>query len=327
MERTKLHYELFDHRHPTAKQIQERYKPRDLSEMAGLTRADIADAILHLTPGHYLILPELGWENDVYSNPFRRFSVPLDTPARFRKFAPEIDVVKSGITLKKIRERQLTPRSAFRALEQPEVREKLRKGNYRGVGWWSPRSRRHNILWFDVLAEGQEYARMFEDDFDTEYLFADAYQHVPSFSREDRVYITPLKVLPVTPGQACIEWLETFAQCGCEDSFYMGAKTKKKADDAYEALYKYVNPEQIICRHNWAQRKLVEKASREGRTPLRLLLEWPNATGLLNYWLTLKTKTLIRGRRLRRPLKTEINILCGNGIGYAGVSYMLDLSE
>jgi hypothetical protein len=330
-ERAQMELDHFDHRHPSPKRIKESYtRFVDLRDKNGLIWDDISDAVSGLKPGYGLWLPEGDcWDRAaVYRDRKTGVEVPLDTPQRFRKFGPQIDVVKSGTTLRRIREERITLRSAFReVLGDPAVREAMRERSFRGIGFWSPRSRRHNIVWFDVPVEGQRYAEMFGDEFQTGYLFADAYQSTPSFSRLDRSYITPLRVLPVTEmdGTYYIEGLETVAVCGCEDAFHTGSGGKKKVHDDFEAVFKYANPEQVICRHNWAQRGIAEKLSREQEGAKQILVQQPRATGLVNPWYNLKTRTLIG--KGRRPLKAEIGVYLGHVIGYMGPEESFDLSE
>ena len=335
-ERNQALKDLFDHKHPEVTALTDRYRGRtvDYSDERGMTGRDIADAILSCPPSKLLILPDRDyWDRGLaYRHRQTGIEILYDTPARFRKFADSVDIVKSNARLRDIREQQLTPREAFMELGTDENRERLLAGNVRGIGWWSPRARRHNIVWFDVPAEGQKYGEFLKKEFSVDYLFSDAYMEVPSFSNIDEGYITPLRVLPVTArgGECFIEWLETIAQCDCKDAFFMGASSKKyeARHDEFEALYRYTNPEQAVCRHNWAQRRLVYRASRErGEKPLQFDL--PGARGLLGFWHVAKTRTLIRKGKKghRRPLKTEIGIWCGHAIGYAGPEAMFDLSE
>lgn len=336
-DRSQMLKELFDHKHPEITALRERYGDRvaDYSEERGMSGSDIADAIFSCPPGRMLILPDQNyWDK---SKPFKYKEtgedIPYSTPGRFRKFADCVDITRSKTTLSEIRERRLTPRTAFRELGTEENKRKLLAGNIRGIGWWSPRARRHNVVWFDVPAEGQKYGEFLEKEFGIDYLFADAYMQVPSFSDVDEGYITPLRVLPVTVrnGWFFVEWLETVAQCDCKDAFFMGAGSKKLRQperDRFEAYFRYANPEQAICRHNWAQRRLVYRASRQ-KGDLPLQVDLPGAKGLLGFWHTAKTRTLIRDGKKghRRPLKTEIGIWCGHAIGYAGPEAMFDLSE
>jgi len=327
-ERTTLEHELFDHRYPLVSTIREKYKEAvDLTRYENLSRENIADAVLTLKGNQYLILPEINYFS-TYVDKKRGLVIKINTPQKFRKFGEQIDIVKSDITIREIKEQKLTLRKAFKNLDNPENREKLKNGSYRGIGWWSPRSRRHNILWFDVPVEGQKYLDFFRNEFKTEYLYADAYQEIPSFSRLDRSYITQLNVLPVTEknNEYCVESLETFAKCSCEDAFYMGIKSHLR--DETEAIYKYINPEQIICKHNWAQRILAEELSQKNEKAKKILTKIPKATGLINPWFVLKTRTIVLEEGgARRPLKTEIGILCGNIIGYLGASNTFDLEE
>jgi len=330
--RSQFSLDLFDHMYPSVGRAKEKYTFIDKSEYKGLTRNDIADAVLNLKHNEALIIPAgMYWGNETFRHKKSGTEIPIDSPARFRKFGPQIDIVKSDVTIREIKDKKLTPRNVFKqVLSDSETREKLKNGNYRGIGFWSPRSRRHNIIWFDVLAEGQKYLDTFNKEFGTGYQFADAYQYVPSFQQIEGVRTTPLKVLPVTErdGEFYVEWLEEYAQCSCADAFFMGARGKKKIDHKFEGIYKYMNPEQIICRHNWAQRILAEKEPEKNPDAKPLLVKLPKATGFLEPWRKTKMQVYIRYEKgLRRPYKAEITAGCGNFLGILEPDYAFDLSE
>jgi hypothetical protein len=332
--RSEISRMLFDHKYPPASWVYTRYtrhKHSDLSDKSGLMGEDIADAVLQLKDEQALILPEKTYfGGKPYKSKKSGTIVPLDTSPRFRKLGPSIDIVKSGITIKEIKEKKPTPRKAFReALSDPETRGNMKNGLYRGFGYWSPRARRHNIIWFDVPAEGQAYFSILKDKFGTEFQSADAYQSVPSFGQIDGVRFQGIRVLPVTKGEGeyFVEWLEENVTCTCKDSFFMGAKSKKKEVGEFQNVYKYANPEQVVCRHNWAQRLLAEEdGQKPGNTPL--LVKWPRATGFMDPWEKIKTQVYIKdGTGLRRPLKSEVGIFCQYVLGTLEPEEAFDMTE
>jgi hypothetical protein len=331
--RSQLSLDRFDHGHPTVSRAKETYKDfKDMTIYEGLTRSEIAESVLNLKENNGLIIPAgTYWGNEKFRHRKTGSEIEINSPARFRKFGPEIDIVSSGMTIKEIKDSRLTPRKAFlKALSDPSVRENLLNCSYRGIGFWSPRARRHNIIWFDVLAEGQAYLDFFKNEFETIFQFADAYQDVPSFKQIEGVRTTLLKVLPVTErnGEYFIEWLEEFAQCSCADAFFMGAKSRKKTKDESEGIFKYINPEQIVCRHNWAQRQLAEKEAESNPNMKPLLVRWPRATGLMEPWRKAKTHVFVSDEGgLRRPYKAELGPMMGNILGTMNPHYAFDLSE
>ena len=321
---------LFDHEYPPVSWVGKKYVPIDRSDYK-MTGPEIADSILNLRDNKAaLILPDrMYYGGKPYKPKKSGISVPLDTSPRFRKFGPTVDIVKTGTTIKGIKEAKLTPRKAFRqALNDPETRESMMAGMYRGFGYWSPRSKRHNVIWFDVPAEGSAYLSLKKAGFSSEYQFADAYQTVPSHAQIDGVRFQGMRVLPVTQrdGWFYVEWLEEAATCACKDSFFMGAGSKKKQDAMFENVYKYANPEQMVCRHNWAQRMLAEEEGEGGEKPL--LVKWPRATGFMNPWKKAKTQVYIKdGSSLRRPMKSEVGVFCQYILATLNPEEAFDLSD
>ncbi len=329
--------EFFDPALPAVREIREKYGRRliDLNQYECLTHRDVADAILRAgRRGEALCIPPGSryriWDR---GSIFRRKgkSIRLNTALRFKKYGPEIDLTKSGTGVKEIKERELTPRKAFREkLGDPGVRKALLEGSYRGVGWWDPKKRTHRITPFDVFAEGHKFNDFYGKDMVVEFQYADCRVTVPSLSREGRDYIIEVRVLPVTEenDDCLVEWLMTEATCGCEDRFFRGAKSKLREDDEAKCFFKYANPEHTHCRHFWGVlEKVTERSYRDPKT-LPLLVEFPKVTGLLSPWHALKTRTLIGNEKAaRRPLKAEIGILCGKVIGYEGPESMFDLSD
>jgi hypothetical protein len=338
--RSKLAREWFDPYYPSPRIINEKYKGRivDLTGKKGITRENVLYAIVTLKSNQALIIPDLNYYDigSTYEDRKRSLSVPINSASRFRKFGKQIDLVKSNTRIRDIKEQGLTMREAFKEIfSNKEIKKMLVNENYRGIGYWSPRSRRHNIIWFYVPAEGLIYARMFKDEFDTSYLYADAYQESPSYSRLDRTYISPLRVLPVTEedNEYCVECWETVTWCGCEDAFYMGmSKSKKKREfkldelkpDMFEAVYKYINPEQAICKHNYAQRLIAEEESIKSSKAKNILAKMPKATGLIRHMYAMNSRVLISGRR---PLKAELTSIGGGLHGYCNIEELYDLSE
>jgi|GEM_PF-1583092 len=330
--------EYFDPDLPTVSEIRDSYKPErfvDLNQCSGLTHENVADAILQTgRTGKVLYIPEepvyAVWNRgDVFRKGGK--SVPLNTPLRFKRYGHEVDVTKSGTSIKEIMEQRLTPRKAFRLkLTDSTVRKNLVEGSFRGIGWWDPKKRTHRITPFDVFAEGRKFMEFYGNEMEIEFQYADCRILVPSLSRPDRKYIVNVRVLPVIKegDQYLVEWLMTEASCGCEDEFYKGARGKLMEDHTAKTVFKYANPEHTHCRHFWAaMEKAAEMSYKDQKAP-PFLVRFPRATGLLSPWHALKTRTLIGdGKRARRPTKTEIGILCGKVIGYAGAESMFDMKE
>jgi len=330
--RSQLAMDLFDHSHPSVSRAKEKYDFKDRSEDEGLTRNNVADAILNLREHEALIIPAgMYWGNETFKHRQTGYEIQINNPHRFRKFGSEINMTKSDATIKEIKETKLTPRKAFRqTLRDSGVREKLKNGAYRGLGYWSPRADRHNIIPFDAPTEGKAYLNFLSNEFVTDYQFADAYQQVPSFDQIKGVRTSKIKVLPVTgrSSEYLVEWLEENAECNCAYSFFMETRSKKKIGSKFEGIYKYKNPEQVICRHNWTQRILAEKEAERNPNAKPLLVKWPEATGLMEPWRKTKMQVYVWDKSgLRRPYKAEIVAITGNILGILEPDYAFDLSE
>ncbi len=323
--------EYFDPNLPTVSDVKDRYKnPLDLRKYESLTHENVANAILSGDRRGLIIPDEPGkyqiWDRSDSVKSKGRI-LPLNSALRFKRYGPQIDVTTSNTSQRDIRERHLTPRMAFREkLSDPEVRKKLLEGAYRGIGWWDPRTRTHNIAAFDVFPEAYFYEKFYKNDMGFKYLFSDGYVHTPSVSGEPEYRVT-LRVFPNTD-DFLIEWLMTQAYCECLDQFHRGARGKKKGRDEFENIFKYSKPERVWCKHTLGALRKAEKLSHKWDNVPDFRVSSPEPTGILNPFYTIKTKTLIAVRNsFRRPIKLEDGILLGNVTGYAGPEEMFDLTE
>ncbi len=322
--------EYFDPGLPEVGSIREIYKrPIDLTAYDGLTNKDVADAIMR-AGGRGLIIPDEPGKYQIWDRSdvvkARGMELPLDTALRFKRYGPEIDLTKSSTTQREIRERHLTPRKAFRErLSDPGVRDALLEGSCRGLGWWDPRTKTHNIASFDVFPEAHFFERFYEDEIEFKYLFSDGYVCTPSVSGEPEYRVT-LRVFPNTD-DFLIEWLMTQANCECLDQFHRGSRGKGHADK-YENIFKYSKPERVWCKHTLGALNKAEKLSHKWDNVPDFRVSYPSPTGIINPFYTLKTKTIIMsGGKARRPLKTENSILLGKVTGLEGPERMFNLSE
>lgn len=328
-----VYEEFFDPERPGITEIRNSYKGRfiDLNDYDGLKDEDVVYAVMEAgNKGRGLIIPEVYcfWDRDSEVG-IKGNRVRLDSALRFKKYGPEINLTTSGTSIREIKERGITPRKLFREmLGDSVVRERLLNGSYRGIGYWDPRKRTHRIIPFDVPVEGQKFLDFHGKEMGISYQYADCYITVPSLSRGDREYIITIRVLPVTEldEEYLVEWFMTESPCGCEDSFFKTIRGKE--DDLLKTLFKYSNPEYSHCRHFWGALQAAYDRSKKDPKAKPFLVEFPRATGLVNPWYTLKTRTVIGNEnRARRPLKTEIGIMCGKIIGYCGPEEMFDLEE
>ncbi|MBM3303950.1 MAG: hypothetical protein FJY76_02545 [Candidatus Aenigmarchaeota archaeon] len=322
--------EYFDTNLPTVGEIRERYRnPVDLRAYDRLSDRDVADAIMKADRRGLIIPDEHGryqiWDRSAVAISRGR-TLPLDTALRFKRFGPEVDLTRYGTTQTEIRERRLTPRKAMReVLGNSGAREKLLNGACRGVGYWDPRTKTHSIISFDVFPEAFFFERFYGDRMDFDYLFADGYVHVPSVSGEPDYRIT-LRVFPSTD-DFLIEWLMTQANCECKDQFHRGARGKEKYD-GFESIFKYSKPERVWCKHTLSALHRAEKLSHKRSDTPPFRVSYPEPTGIINPFYTLKTKTIVVcGNRARRPLKVEDGVLLGKVTGLEGPERMFDLSE
>ena len=332
--------EYFNANVPTVAQIGSKYRSRfiDLTRYEGLTHENVADAVMQASRRAYgLVIPEgpgayQFWDRDSVVRVKGR-DVQLNSALRFMKFGPSIDITKRNTGAKQLVEEKLTPRKLFKnVLGSDENRKKMLQGSYRGIGWWDPKMKRHKLLPFDVLAEGEKFADFYEKKMRFSYQHADAYVEVPSLSRgEERRYVITLKVLPITAENDAFyyEWAMTGGSCGCEDRFFRGAAGQVRIDQEIRNLYKYTAPEEPFCRHDWGSLVKAQKRGDKPPSGERFMVKFPTVKGLMGPWYVLSTATIIKpvGGQPRRPLKTEVRIQLGRQIGYKGSEYMFDLTE
>ncbi len=308
--------EYFDSRKPAVADIKAKYSEfLDLNRYRGLTHRDVVEATQETSRCYNkgLIIPRTYdfWDrSQTYQlRHTRRDVVPLDTPERFMKFGPEVNINKSTMSMKQAKETNFQLVSAMKEASYSMDVETA----YRGFGLWGVKSKNHFLLPFIVLAEGEHYyllnadrIRVIHQDFDTK-------QVLPSASRELR-HIIHLRPLPTT-SEFNVEATETKGDCPCEDRLFKEGISRMKQNDGFLDIYKYSKGEYLDCKHKYAAfRKAQELAKKEGKPDIRID-RYPKPTGYyLNSWVLLKTKTLVAeegGKNARRPLKTEINLELG----------------
>ncbi|MBN1897089.1 MAG: hypothetical protein JW789_05230 [Candidatus Aenigmarchaeota archaeon] len=316
----------------------------DLYDKKGIINDDVCDAILEAShKDASVIIPE-HVESRYSGAPSRPYfwnrseirkidgqKVPMDTALRFMKFGPQIDLTLKSTTLRDIKDYNLTPRNAFRELDVEKKREALKKGSYRGIGWWDPKRKKHKLLPFEVPVEGEAFNERFSDEMIFEKLRSDAMVKVPSISRYmKKDYVVIMRVLPVTDGKYIHEWLMTDVFDGCEGRFYNESGGKKFDGAGFVDLYKYASPEDVYCRHCWGALLAAEEKSHRDADVPPFRLSYPRVTeDLRDAWKTLNMKTIVKspGGRERRPQKTEARIQLGRIIGFLGANGSFDLTE
>ena len=328
----------FDPEKPTVREIKEKHgsRIRDYSTHKGMSGRDVADAIASLPHDYALILP-LPENKDNYYDAGAVFckgkkQIPLDTPSRFKKFGPEINIIGYKTAMKDIRENKLTIKKAFRqAFASSETKERLLSYLHRGFGWWDVATKTHRIIPFDVPPEGQMYFDLYKKKMSIDYQLADSFASIPSFSKEEK-YKTKIWVLPVTD-EYLIEWTKMTWDCNCEDSMFKEARSKIKIGDEYDIIFKYSNSETPMCRHIWANILKSEEHSKTDNKPFRIEYLKPKGD-MRKHWGTIKTRLILakadpggKIRHMRRPLKAETSPLCGYVMGYCGIGELYDLDE
>ena len=316
----------------------------DLSDKYGLTNEDVFDAIMDASYKDIgIIIPEFVKKRRRNSQPRPYFwdrtqtktmngkVVPLDTATRFMKFGPAIDLTRASTTQKEILEYELTPRKAFRDLDESKNKRRLKNGAFRGIGWWDPKRKKHKLLPFEVPVEGEEFYKRFADEMVFKNLRSDALIEVPSISRYmKKDYTVIMRVLPVTEGKYYHEWLMTDVIDGCEGRFFSSGSGKKYENGEFIDIYKYASPEDAYCRHSWGALLAAEEKSRIKPGALTFRVSYPRTKEeYRESWKTLNLKTIVRlhNGRERRPNKTEARIQLGRNMGFLGAEGAFDLSE
>lgn len=310
----------------------------DLNVYEKVSNKDIATAAMEA--GEYnkgLIIPSdyPFWNKSmIFKRPFLLTGeIELNTPQRFKKFGSEINLFSSSMTKKRMKEERLTPRKLFgEKFSDPAIKEKLLNGAHRGYGYWNFSKNTHVIIPFDVLAEGQKYRDLLWEFMEVKYQFSDCYIKVPSTSRPDRKYEIIIRVLPVTEAdnEYFVEWTKTEAEHVCEDRAFKSMKSKTKAHEEFESIFKFANPEIFEDRHTYGARIIAEDMSYADPELKKVLVKHPRATGIIKPWYVLKAGTIIGTKSAgRRPLKTEIGIACGWIMGHpeTNIEELYDLEE
>jgi hypothetical protein len=306
----------FDYDFPTAAEIRDRHEGNIVHISAEESWANICDAVLTLQPKQALEFQERDfWDKE---REFRKYKVygvcRLDTPARFNSFGPEINLNTKSMTITQAKEQKFLPDVLLEKTWDPE-------DEYRGIGWWGVVTNQHRLLTFLALVEGHLLEE--KAGIKVKYQVVDPYHVIDSVSREDREYEIMLHFAPSTTEDNWVytEWTDMHGHCGCEDSVY---RESRKRYDEWTVRFKYVSGEETSCRHKIAVYKRARKLShKKGRKPLVVDI-FGTPTGLMEPWNILKNRTYISDSSgLRRPIKTEANILLGKLIGYAGAHEML----
>jgi hypothetical protein len=340
---------FFDTEHgPSAAEIRKNYRNcLDLTTYKNLTHGDVADAVLETAsrdswrlkipsyapeePGRYLFWDK---EEQIYARGGKRY-VPLDTPGRFNKFGPEINLTKRSTTMKELVEDRLTPKKLMKVyMESKENRELMSEGSWRGLGWWDPVSHEHKLLPMDVMIEGEKFAKDYGKEVVFNHQHGDTFvSNVPSLTRKDRKYGVIIRMLPVTAENDafCQEWTRTESFIASEDFYHRTAGGKKKEGDEYAGLYKFSNKERTFSLHTWGCLLLAAERSRKDGSIKKILIDYPvtNKSSMWNVWYALGNKTTVAGYdgSEERPDKTEARVILPWVVSKLGGNAAFDLTE
>jgi hypothetical protein len=251
--------------------------------------------------------------------------IPLDSPDRERKFGDEVNVNRSGMSIREARNFNLL-KDIYVVLTDPKTAEKLLHGSTRGIGYWSPRTRlsQHRIILWNTMLEGEGGYRALHNRIKG-YEKGDSIIQVPSLTR-NKVYTVSLTPLPITEDDSIfrVELLQMRASCQCEDYMYRERRGKRREDERKDEkwlnTYKYAAGEVPFCKHTYmAFRKAMEDSLQDEEIPTVLASPFPVPTNPdgLNFQVALEQRIVIGNpRKKRRPLKTEQIILIGRTAGY-----------
>ncbi len=326
--------------------IRKRYRNRfkDLSSCKALTNWEVCEALTEAaTYGTYgLIIPsyKIDMDGNKYDNGnyfwnthgyyiVKGKKIPTKRALDFMRFAKQIDITKRRTTLTDIKEGAYTPRKLFRkALSSDDYTV---EDSYRGIGWWDPKQKAHKILPFHAIVEGEEFKRIFGDEFEFDNQRSNAEITVPSISRYHggRKYAITMRVLPVTDLYN-IEWLMLEVKDGCEDRYYRERARQKDSGEIKEDVYRYVVPEDAFCRHCWGGLLAAEERSYTKDVDFPFRVKYPRIKPIISdIWKTLNLSTIIKGPEggERRPIKTEANVQLWRNIKFLGPDGSFDLTE
>jgi len=334
--------EYFNRDLPRVTTIEERYEEKfiDLRDTffdnGKLTNKDVAEAIITaakhdkglIIPNGYKFWNRSNVCKQVYNKKHLGIdSVPLDTPIRFKRFGPEINITPSGISRAKLKNERMTPRNAFRnTFIRDDVKERLLSEAHRGWGYWG--GAHHRIVPFGAVYEGHLFREYYGDDIDIKYQFADSRQDIPSRSEEDK-YKTKFLVLPVTSAddEYFVEWTKMEFEHVCEDVAIRSMQTKKRSGREYENVHKYANTEMQFDAHIYGALELIEDVSGNYGKPV--LVKFPRARRISPFDVLTRRTIIEDGTTLRRPIKLEIDIGLGYVLGHPDmkVEKLYDLEE
>jgi hypothetical protein len=328
--------EFFDVGYPTVAQIRERYKDRviDLNHETTLTRQNVALAIKEAAEKNamlYIPASFPAWEGLTFSKKElgKEVSIKVDTPYRFKKFGPEVNINTTRMGVNESREFDFMG-TFHRAISNADARAEMLKGT-RGIGYWRPRQKDHVIMMWYLFPQGYGFAnqKKLGGRAKVKSRLADAKVEVPSFSNIDsssgrvrRFYEIDVLTLPVhvEDGFFRQELLQTeWRGARCPDVSYRETKGTVSEDPAIIAMSKYSRPEHVICKHIYTAEFLLFK-QKEPDKPNVLAFRYPVPT-LLNskIFRTLKTGAIRgspdRGGKRRKLTMAEISSFIGMEAG------------
>ncbi len=303
----------------------------DLNKETRVYRETVVEAVFEASEkkGTGVIIPEdfEFWDEGKKFKPryVEGVEIPLNGPLRFKKFGPQIDLKRKSIEY--IKEHGFKEIFA-ETLSDGGIRKKLANSATRGLGYAGPRTGIHHIIPWGTMVESEYYYELFCKNGKKIHIVVSRSgrikAYVPSYGRV-RKNTVEFETPPRTSRGNLyrVEVFETRGRCSCPDSEFKEEAGKIKIDELFERFTKYRNPEAVECRHVLSARRKLEEGYKD------LFLEnirIPPAEKLKKFWLTLTVKTLIGTKeRSERPLKTHIDILTGNAIGYRPLEEMFYL--
>ncbi len=293
----------------------------DLNKETKLYRDTVVDAVFEASEkkGVGLIIPSdfEFWDTDKKFKPryVEGIEIPLNSPLRFKKFGPQIDLKRKTIGhIKNHGFKEIFEESLY----DEKVRKKLAKKATRGLGYFGPRTGIHHIIPWGAIIESEYYYEVFCGNGEKIQVAISRSGrikvYVPSYGRIRKNTVefeTPPRTL--RDNLYRVEIFETRGKCTCPDAEFKEEGGKIKKDEFFERFTKYRNTEAVECRHVLsARRKMNEDYKHIFIENIRI----PPTDLLKRFWLTLTMKSLVGTKgRSERPLKTHIDILTGNAIG------------
>jgi len=326
--------EFFSYDAPNISEIRKRYDGRfiDLNKETHLDKKTFASALVEAAKTNSALYVPEDFEFWDKSKIFykeiggEKIALEINTPYRFRKFGPEININNTKMTVEEAR-RTKFHEAIYKSLSDTESRKSMLEGT-RGMGWWRPRQKDHVIVPWHVLAEGFIYANQPKLGGTSKILYVsgDARIKVPSTSSRRKLYDIYILTLPATSieRERNLDMFQTsWKGDACEDVIYreMGWKFPDEKPEIL-SIIKYSRPEQVICKHSYtAEWKACEQLEKNG---LSAEFRYPYPQRLFgNVYNTLKRKTIIGDEKHgKRPAKSMIAPACGMAIGLEGPDQM-----